>query len=391
MKQWIQVAFLVSLPLLALGWLMTLPAWAQSTPLLLFFDREVNFDQEFQQTLTDLLRKDGKGFKFALLAQGEEKTKQAMAYYEVREEELPIVLILTKDEERVEKRLPQKRDGSAEEAARKVFRQITSQESTSSQTAPVNERINPRDGAVMVYIPVGEFIMGTSDEQIDVLIGRFPGLRRSWFNSEKPQHTVYLDGYWIYKHEVTVAQYRQFCQETGHRMPPTPFPSTGEEKGVGWEDDHPIVNVNYNDAIAYSQWAGVELPTEAQWEKAGRGIDGRLWPWGSEWDSSKCNSVDSVGKTTSVGRYPLGASPYGVMDMAGNVWEWCADWYDDNYYRKAPSHNPPGPARGTWRVLRGGSWRYVPSSVRVANRYRASPVSSSPSMGFRCSSLGSPP
>jgi len=382
MKQWIQVAFLMSLSLLALGWLMTLPAWAQSTPLLLFFDRDVNFDQEFQQTLTDLLRKDGKGFKFALLARGEEKTNQAMAYYEVREAELPIVLILTKDEERVEKRLPQKQSGSGADAARAVFRQITSQESTSSQTAPVNERINPKDGAAMVYIPAGEFIMGTSDEQIDVLIGRFPSLRRSWFDSEKPQHTVYLDGYRIYKHEVTVAQYRQFCQETGHRMLEVP--------PDGWEDDHPIVNVRWHDAAAYSQWAGVELPTEAQWEKAARGTDSRLWPWGNEWDNHKCNSVGTVGKTTPVGRYPLGASPYGVMDMAGNVWEWCADWYDDNYYRNAPSHNPPGPASGTRRVLRGGSWRYVPSTVRVANRYSASPVSSSLSMGFRCSSLGSP-
>ncbi|MBM3496659.1 MAG: hypothetical protein FJX72_20420, partial [Armatimonadetes bacterium] len=195
-------------------------------------------------------------------------------------------------------------------------------------------RINPKDGAEMVYIPAGEFIMGSDGG-----------------GDEKPRRKVYLDGYWMYQHEITVAQYRRFCSETGRKMPDAP--------SWGWKNDHPIVNVSWHDAKAYAAWAGVQLPTEAQWEKAARGTDGREYPWGSTFDSSK--AVCSVrprdeNSTAPVGSIPAGASPYGCLDMAGNVWEWCADWYDGGYYRKAPNRNPTGPASGTLRVLRGGSW-----------------------------------
>jgi len=225
------------------------------------------------------------------------------------------------------------------------------------------EERNPIDDAEMIYIPEGEFIMGTSDAQIKSLLRQFPDWKCSWFDNEKPQRRVYLDGYWIYKYEVTVAQYRKFCDETGRKMP--------EKPKWGWQDDHPIVKVNYNDAVAYCNWAKVQLPTEAQWEKAARGTDGRIWPWGNQWDANKCNNYETgPKKTTPVDSHPQGTSPYGVMDMVGNVWEWCADWYDKNYYQNSPTRNPQGPSRSTLgRVLHGGSWYYDPVDIRVACRY----------------------
>jgi len=157
----------------------------------------------------------------------------------------------------------------------------------------------------------------------------------------------------------------------------------------GGQDDHPIVNVTYDDAVAYCNWAGVELPTEAQWEKAARGTDGRIWPWGNKWDNRKCHSGESgIDKTTPVGSFPSGASPYGVMDMAGNVWEWCADWYDENYYQNSPSRNPqvPRPASGSSPMLRGGSWGSGDVDVRVAIRNGNFPVFRNFFRGFRGSS-----
>jgi formylglycine-generating enzyme len=184
-------------------------------------------------------------------------------------------------------------------------------------------RINPKDGAEMVWVPAGDFLMGSKEDE--------------GATHERPQRKVYLDGYWIYKYPVTVAQYRRFCLATDRSMPHPP--------GWGWKDVHPMVMVNWQDAADYAKWAGASLPTEAQWEKAARGTDGRTYPWGDTWDSSKCaNSVNErLWNTRPVGSYPTGASPYGAMDMAGNVWEWCADWYDPDYYKSAPTRNPTGP------------------------------------------------
>jgi formylglycine-generating enzyme required for sulfatase activity len=225
---------------------------------------------------------------------------------------------------------------------------------------------NPNDGAVMIYIPAGEFLMGSNDGDDD----------------EKPQHRVYLDGYWIYKYEVTVAQYRKFCRATGREMPKAP--------PWGWKDDHPIVNVTWHDAVAYCDWAGVRLPTEAEWEKAARGTDGRKYPWGNEWDGSKCaNSVGSnnLFSTVPVGSYPQGVSPYGVHDMAGNVWEWCSSLYEPYPYRADDGREERGKnvAGGARRVLRGGSWHYdIENDFRTPNRNRNYPDYRWYYNGFRC-------
>lgn len=240
-------------------------------------------------------------------------------------------------------------------------------------------KINHKDGAEMVWVPAGEFIMGSTDSQtsdalkgMPVTTGDEEESRKPWLfilEAEKPQRKVHLDGYWMYKQEVTVAQYRKFCEATKREMPKPPE--------WGWIYDHPIVNVTWYDACDYAKWAGVSLPTEAQWEKAARGMDGRIYPWGNGWNSSLCaNSLkDRLQRTQPGGYYPTDESPYGAMDMAGNVREWCADWYDPNYYKNAPARNPAGPSdvakrvsvsRRTisgdrvtddgGRVLRGGAW-----------------------------------
>jgi len=260
------------------------------------------------------------------------------------------------------------------------------------------ERFNPTDGAVMVRVPAGKFRMGTSNapeakEEMLQKNWRALGntllrtLRGEAGSNEQPVHTVFLDTYWIYKNDVTVAQYRNYCKATGQQMPPAP--------PWGWHDDHPIVNVTWQDATDYAKWAGAALPTEAQWEKAARGTDGRIYPWGNDWDETKCsNSVDGNACGTSpVGSFPTGSSPYGCLDMVGNVWQWCADWYDEGYYKTSPTKNPSGPAIGRTRVLRGGSWdNNAPRNLRVTYRYGYSPPPNRNSdLGFRCVCAGSGP
>jgi formylglycine-generating enzyme required for sulfatase activity len=204
----------------------------------------------------------------------------------------------------------------------------------------------------MVYIPAGEFIMGSDEGDSD----------------ERPVHTVYLDAFHIDRTEVANAQY-QACVEAGACDAPS---NTTYYDNSNYAQ-HPVVHVSWDDADAYCRWAGKRLPTEAEWEKAARGTDGRRYPWGnSEPDCNKANYNDCVGLTTEVGSYPAGASLYGVLDMAGNVWEWVADWYDPGYYSQSPTRNPPGPDSGELRVLRGGSWyRSTPSGIRCALRYGA--------------------
>lgn len=209
--------------------------------------------------------------------------------------------------------------------------------------------VNEKDGSVLIEIPAGSFIMGSNDEGGD----------------EKPMHTVYLRKYYIGKYEVTVGQFKNYCGAIGKNMPEQPKWNSG--------DNYPVVNVSWNDAMAYCEWAGLRLPTEAEWEKAARGTDGREYPWGNKWDSSKCNSTengDSYFYTSPVGSFPSGVSPYGLYDMAGNVWEWCNDWYDNDYYKITPRSNPTGPSSGSARVLHGGNWMYDSTYCRSAHRFR---------------------
>lgn len=213
------------------------------------------------------------------------------------------------------------------------------------------EKVNEKDGAQMVWAPAGEFLMGSREEDA--------------YRDEQPQRRVCLDGYWIYKHPVTVAQFRRFAAETGYN-----YNWSGARPVWGWVDNHPMVRVSWHEANAYAKWAGAALPTEAQWEKAARGIDGRRFPWGNEWDSARCNSDPRARRTSAVGSYPAGASPCGALDMAGNVWEWCADWYDADYYKNAPANNPPGPAKGETRILRGGGFNFVGWSGDGGGQFR---------------------
>lgn len=231
-------------------------------------------------------------------------------------------------------------------------------------------KVNPIDGAQMVWIPPGEFIMGSAADG-DAL------------DREKPSHKVYLSGYWMYKYPVTVGQFKKFCLATGRNMPPAP--------PWGWNEAHPMVNVSWQDATAYCDWAKVKLPTEARWEKAARGTDGRKYPWGNAYDDTKvwC-SIETTRKETApiVRRYNVSESPYGCVDMMGNVWQWCLDWYGEPYYKIAPNHDPPGPNSGTSRVVRGGNWSIQQTwGMRVAVRGNAPPLFRDPIFGgFRAAS-----
>lgn len=247
-----------------------------------------------------------------------------------------------------------------------------------SKPPRIGLKINPKDGAALIFIPAGEFIMGSNDGNGD----------------EKPLHKVTLSGYYIYKTPVTVGMYEKFCKETNHPMPPEPD-HDGAHFNPNWsKKDHPIVNVSWNDAMAYCQWAGVKLPTEAQWEKAARGTDGRKFPWVGEFDINNlwCSKEkgNDAGGTAPVGSYPSGASPFGVLDMAGNVWQWCADYYDESFYssRRMEQPNPENNIAGTdgRRVLRGGSWEHVVASnyFRAAARLREGPSHRGADVGFRC-------
>jgi formylglycine-generating enzyme required for sulfatase activity/tRNA A-37 threonylcarbamoyl transferase component Bud32 len=261
----------------------------------------------------------------------------------------------------------------------------------------VQTKVWEKDNSVMVHVPAGEFIMGSSDADVDsalVLCSKYySDCPRSWFEDEQPQHTVYLDAFYIDKTEVTNAQYRE-CVEAGACNAPS---DTTYYDNANYTQ-HPVVYVTWNDADAYCRWAGKRLPSEAEWEKAARGTDGRAYPWGNTFDGSKVNfcdkncsyyrkdaSVDDgYAGTAPVGSYPAGASPYGALDMAGNVGDWVADWYNSGYYASSPVSNPKGPASGDDRVIRGGSWGGLEADVRAATRSRFPPDGPVVLLGFRC-------
>jgi len=271
--------------------------------------------------------------------------------------------------------------------------------------------ISPQDGAKLMCIPVGEFEMGGGPREKDSDI------------DEKPFHTVFLDAFWIDEKEVTNAMFAKFVTESN-------YVTDAEKLGRGeiwisaeskwtWSDDadwmhpfglessiedlqnHPVVQVSWNDANAYCQWAGRNLPSEAQWEKAARGTDGRIFPWGdtlptgnhanfadknfgSGWATTDVD--DNYQFSAPVGSYPLGQSPYGVLDMAGNVYEWVADYFLYEYYSSQVIwNNPTGPENGSYRSIRGGSWDSLPSwNLRVADRHGREATYHGANYGFRC-------
>lgn len=234
----------------------------------------------------------------------------------------------------------------------------------------------------MALIPAGEFLMGSIDGDVD----------------EKPVHAVYVDAFYIDIHEVTVGAYKRFVDATGHRALPDWVAQCSPT------EHHPVVGVSWHDAMAYAQWAGKRLPTEAEWEKAARGgLTGQKYPWGNMRDASKANygkktkSGTHAERTTPVGKYP--ANDYGLYDMSGNVLEWCLDAYQKKFYTNSPHRNPVAGTSGAEglhhiienfaqkkarRVTRGGSWSFSPNGVRVANRFREKPALLSSDVGFRC-------
>lgn len=233
-----------------------------------------------------------------------------------------------------------------------------------SNEAPVNEE--------MVGIPAGTFIRGTD-------LGGF---------DERPPREIFLDAFEIDKYEVTNHQYGQFAAATGHRKagPPSRYAkNVGKMRGP----NQPVVYVSWDDAQEYCRWKGKRLPTEAEWEKAMRGTDGRLWPWGMVEQPHAANWArvnDGYEATAPVGTFKGDASPYGVMDGAGNVMEWVEDWYAEGYYRESPERNPSSPEHGVYRVLRGGGYTTTGSDLRITSRSKMVPDFRDETIGFRCAS-----
>jgi sulfatase modifying factor 1 len=271
----------------------------------------------------------------------------------------------------------------------------------------------------LCLVPAGEFLMGISLEEAHAWHRACGGLLEVYADAT-PRRTVTLPAYYIGRTVVTNAQYAQFVRATGHAVP---FVDARWAEPYNWDqerqvpprgkEDHPVTLISWEDAMAYCEWAGLRLPTEAEWEKAARGTDERHYPWGDVWDSQRCNSAERIAgrallsydawrqwwndlmeldpvernrdTTTSVGTYsPAGDSPYGCADMAGNVWEWCADWYqgypETTCYRSRFGE--------TQRVLRGGAWFSQRYAVRTAWRSGDDPARRVDSRGFRCCMRG---
>ncbi len=264
----------------------------------------------------------------------------------------------------------------------------------SREISPPNEAsagdiwISPIDGMRLVFVPSGSFAMGAAAN--DAL---------AW-EDETPQHEIRLNGFWIDQIEVTNSMFAE-CVEEGACSPPASAssynrPEYYEDENCG---NYPVVNVTWYDAESYCRWADRRLPTEAEWEKAARSDDGRMYPWGNQEPNSElanfcdanCPSDDRTREVDDgyaaeapSASFFEGRSPFGALNMAGNVWEWVSDWMDTGYYMTSPSSNPMGPADGEMKVLRGGSWLNTPRIIRTTSRHAALPTLSAEGIGFRC-------
>jgi formylglycine-generating enzyme required for sulfatase activity len=223
----------------------------------------------------------------------------------------------------------------------------------------------------MVEVPAGEFTMGVDGTQA--------------LEDERPAHRVWVDRFAIEIDEVSTAQYAAFIRATGHAAP-----WLWEQVNLAIHHDRPVIGVDWHDADAYCRWRGKRLPTEAEWEKAARGTDARLYPWGYQTPTPDLANF-ALGARFSysqvlmpVHSYDTGTSPYGVRQMAGNVWEWVSDWYGANYYEQSPEKNPAGPGTGQFRVLRGGSWSDLPKYLLTYGRFKLPPETRNSYTGFRC-------
>jgi formylglycine-generating enzyme required for sulfatase activity len=251
-------------------------------------------------------------------------------------------------------------------------------------------RSDAKAGLEYVWVPPGIFEMGCVPDDSDCT------------TDELPRHRVTLTkGFWIGKTEVTVKAYAQFARKTRHPMPPepkaTPFRtlsgransiSKDFRPGPGKKEDRPVVNVTWDEAAAFCKYSGGRLPTEAEWEFAARGgKDGMLYPNGASISRDEANYGSVGGNDLWQYAAPVGSFPpnaFGLHDMAGNVWEWCSDWHDEDYYRQSPETDPKGPEHGAARAARGGSWGFGPKYMRASIRVRAAPADRSEDMGFRC-------
>lgn len=223
-----------------------------------------------------------------------------------------------------------------------------------------------KDGARLVKVPAGEFRMGSDTGP----------------EASQPERAVSLDTFYLDRTEVTNAQYLRFCQETGRPLP------VHLRAGIpAGQENFPVSQVSWSDADAYCRWAGRRLPSEAEWEKAARGVDGRMYPWGNGWDANRsCNRITCGESARPVGSYPAGASPYGILDLAGNVWEWTADWY-----RAYPGGPLAFDETDRRRVARGGAFFYSIDLLKTYVRYPLAPDDATEHGGFRCAVTLPPP
>jgi serine/threonine-protein kinase len=269
-----------------------------------------------------------------------------------------------------------------------------STETTASSPVLGDSQIRSNDDMTLVYVPAGEFLMGSNEEEVDFALHQCKeygtNCQRRYFSVEMPTHIVVLDSFWVDKTEVTNSQY-QLCEAAGICDPPG---CQGESQIGG--ADHPVVCVTWHQATEYCEWVGARLPAEAEWEYAARGAEGIRYPWGDEFVGTNLNYCDvncahskrdemfddGYTKSAAVGSFPHGASWVGALDMAGNVWEMVADWNSE--YPSEKQINPTGPSSGGRKVARGGSWHASPDHVRSALRTHVGSDDFVDHAGFRC-------